>query len=190
MRPQSVLIAHSEQMLGEALAAALAASPEIVLAGVATSAQAVRASGGRLDAVAIEAGFPEACDLAGELRSRGTRVVFVGRHPGDDAWVPTDVPVTALVRSLAPLPLPRADGGRSSSLTRREKQVLDLVARGLAGKQVARHLGISPKTVEQHKTRIFAKLGVSNQTAAVCHILGGLSGDVLLAGLDGAPGRA
>jgi DNA-binding CsgD family transcriptional regulator len=35
------------------------------------------------------------------------------------------------------------------------------------GKQVARHLGISPKTVEQHKTRIFAKLGVPNQAAAV-----------------------
>jgi DNA-binding CsgD family transcriptional regulator len=32
---------------------------------------------------------------------------------------------------------------------------------------VARHLGISPKTVEVHKTRIFAKLGVPNQAAAV-----------------------
>jgi DNA-binding NarL/FixJ family response regulator len=41
------------------------------------------------------------------------------------------------------------------------------VSRGLAGKQVARHLGISPKTVERHKTRIFAKLGVANQAAAV-----------------------
>ncbi|MGH2769195.1 MAG: response regulator transcription factor, partial [Actinomycetota bacterium] len=53
------------------------------------------------------------------------------------------------------------------TLTQREGEVLELVSRGLAGKQVARYLGISPKTVEQHKTRIFAKLGVSNQTAAV-----------------------
>jgi DNA-binding CsgD family transcriptional regulator len=42
-----------------------------------------------------------------------------------------------------------------------------LVSRGLVGKQIARQLGISPKTVERHKTRIFAKLGVANQAAAV-----------------------
>jgi DNA-binding CsgD family transcriptional regulator len=52
-------------------------------------------------------------------------------------------------------------------LTAREEQILRLVSRGLAGKQVARQLGISPKTVERHKTRIFAKLGVANQAAAV-----------------------
>lgn len=59
------------------------------------------------------------------------------------------------------------------SLTGREREILHLVSRGLAGKQVARHLGISPKTVEHHKTRIFAKLGVSNQTAAVTLAMGG-----------------
>ncbi len=37
----------------------------------------------------------------------------------------------------------------------------------MAAKQVARYLHISPKTVEQHKTRIFSKLGVPNQAAAV-----------------------
>jgi DNA-binding NarL/FixJ family response regulator len=41
------------------------------------------------------------------------------------------------------------------------------VARGLAAKQVARQLRISPKTVERHKTRIFTKLRVPNQAAAV-----------------------
>ena len=47
----------------------------------------------------------------------------------------------------------------------------------MSGKQVARHLGISPKTVEHHKTRIFAKLGVPNQTAAVTLAMaGGLAG--------------
>ena len=48
----------------------------------------------------------------------------------------------------------------------REQEILRLVARGRSGKQVARQLGISPKTVERHKTRIFAKLGVPNQAAA------------------------
>lgn len=40
------------------------------------------------------------------------------------------------------------------------------VRRGSAG-QATRHFGISNKTVERHKTRIFAKLGVPNQAAAV-----------------------
>ena len=44
--------------------------------------------------------------------------------------------------------------------------MLRLVAQGLAGKQVAKSLGVSPKTVERHKTRIYAKLGVPNQAAA------------------------
>jgi DNA-binding NarL/FixJ family response regulator len=65
-------------------------------------------------------------------------------------------------------------------LTGRERQILSLVAEGLAGKQVARVLGISPKTVERHKTRIYSKLGVPNQAAAaglaVRHLENGDSG--------------
>ena len=49
--------------------------------------------------------------------------------------------------------------------------MLSLAAQGLSGKQVARVLGISPKTVEHHKTRAFAKLGVPNQAAAVAALM-------------------
>jgi DNA-binding NarL/FixJ family response regulator len=63
--------------------------------------------------------------------------------------------------------------GSPLPLTERQREILALVAQGLAGKQVARHLGISPKTVERHKTRIFARLGVPNQTAAVSLALTG-----------------
>ena len=52
-------------------------------------------------------------------------------------------------------------------LSNREAQVLRLAAKGMAAKQIARSLGISPKTVEQHKTRAFKRLGVPNQVAAV-----------------------
>ena len=45
--------------------------------------------------------------------------------------------------------------------------MLRLAAKGMAGKQIARALGISPKTVEQHKTRAFKRLGVPNQAPAV-----------------------
>ncbi len=42
-----------------------------------------------------------------------------------------------------------------------------MTAEGLTAKEVARRLGISRKTVEQHRGRILIKLGVRNQAAAV-----------------------
>ncbi len=51
-------------------------------------------------------------------------------------------------------------------LTDRERQVLGLVAEGLANKLIARRLGISEKTVKAHLTRIFAELGVTDRTQA------------------------
>jgi DNA-binding NarL/FixJ family response regulator len=52
------------------------------------------------------------------------------------------------------------------SLTPRERDVLALVAEGLANKQVARRLGISEKTVKAHLTRVFAALDVTDRTQA------------------------
>jgi DNA-binding NarL/FixJ family response regulator len=69
----------------------------------------------------------------------------------------------------------RRHGGedrRIAELTDRERDVLGAVADGLSTKAVAHHLGISVKTVESHKTRIFAKLGVRSQAEAVAVALG------------------
>lgn len=52
--------------------------------------------------------------------------------------------------------------GRLAALTAREQEVLREAARGLHAKEIAATLGISPRTVEVHKTRIMAKLGVRN----------------------------
>lgn len=55
-----------------------------------------------------------------------------------------------------------ADREKLASLTEREREVLQLVARGLHAKEIARDLGISPRTVEVHKARIMDKLGARN----------------------------
>lgn len=47
-------------------------------------------------------------------------------------------------------------------LTPRERQILPLVAEGLSSKEIARQLGISPKTVEIHRTNIIRKLDVKS----------------------------
>ena len=51
-------------------------------------------------------------------------------------------------------------------LTERELDVLRLVGRGLANKQVAARLGISEKTVKAHMTNIFQRIGVADRTQA------------------------
>jgi DNA-binding CsgD family transcriptional regulator len=57
-------------------------------------------------------------------------------------------------------------------LTAREAEVLAHVARGLANKQIARVLGMSEKTVRNHLTSVFAKLGVADRTQAALMVAG------------------
>jgi len=51
-------------------------------------------------------------------------------------------------------------------LTTRERQVLELVAAGLANKQIARRMGIAEKTVKSHLTTIFQRIDVNDRTQA------------------------
>lgn len=51
-------------------------------------------------------------------------------------------------------------------LTGRELQVLELIARGLADRQIARALTISLHTVNAHNRAIFRKLGARNRVMA------------------------
>lgn len=54
----------------------------------------------------------------------------------------------------------------SGELTRREVEVLRLVAEGLANKQIARRLGIGERTVKAHLTSIFQRLDVTDRVQA------------------------
>jgi two-component system, NarL family, response regulator LiaR len=60
-------------------------------------------------------------------------------------------------------------GARSphTDLTPRELDVLRAAARGLGNKQIGQELGMSPRTVQTHLTRVFGKLGVASRTEAV-----------------------
>jgi DNA-binding NarL/FixJ family response regulator len=51
-------------------------------------------------------------------------------------------------------------------LTDREREVLALVAKGLANKQIARSLGITERTVKAHLTSVFQRIGVTDRTSA------------------------
>jgi DNA-binding NarL/FixJ family response regulator len=60
---------------------------------------------------------------------------------------------------------------RPAGLSERECEVLALIARGLATKQVARRLEISPKTCDHHIQRLYGKLGVSTRAGATLFAL-------------------
>jgi DNA-binding NarL/FixJ family response regulator len=82
-----------------------------------------------------------------------------------------------LLRTLSeprsPQPQP-VDAGR---LTRREHEVLELIAAGRSNKRIAFELGISEKTVKTHVGHVLAKLGVADRTqAALLAVQSGLVG--------------
>jgi len=60
----------------------------------------------------------------------------------------------------------RAKPAPVSVLSGREKEVLVLVAEGLANKQIARSLGIAERTVKAHLTSVFTQIGVTDRTSA------------------------
>ncbi|MGR3375861.1 response regulator transcription factor [Salipiger abyssi] len=52
-------------------------------------------------------------------------------------------------------------------LTRRERQILKLVSRGLSSKEIAAELGVSPKTVEFHRSNLLRKFHVRSAAQLV-----------------------
>lgn len=63
-------------------------------------------------------------------------------------------------------PEPHASGRHLHSLTSRERQVLSHLSSGLTNREIALKLGLSIKTIKQHKTLLFAKIGVRNRVEA------------------------
>lgn len=93
-------------------------------------------------------------------------LVAAVRAVGEGLWVGAP----GLVQSLIRLTGRRESLGEESliePLTAREKEVIQLMAQGLANKQIALALNISEHTVKFHLSSLYAKLGISSRTEAV-----------------------
>jgi len=66
--------------------------------------------------------------------------------------------------------LPEPPGGVARLLTPRERQIVSYLAAGKPNKVVAIDLGISLRTAEAHRARIFRKLGVRNTLELACRL--------------------
>ena len=86
-------------------------------------------------------------DLIGAIRA-----ALEGRSPGTDAAEVTAVPGVA--------PGPGRTG--ASALTGRQREIVQLVAKGLTAKEIASVLGLSVRTIEFHKYRAMETLGAAN----------------------------
>ena len=64
-------------------------------------------------------------------------------------------------------PVPRADPAAFPELTDREREILELIAQGRSNTDITDRLVLSPKTVRNHVSNIFAKLQVRDRSEAI-----------------------
>lgn len=107
----------------------------------------------------------------------GDEDVYQALQSGAITFLTKDNPDEKLVQTIRTVhtggrPIPQeiarklADRLNQSSLTRREVEVLSLVAQGYRNKEIAHALSISEETVQGHMKHILTKLGVNDRTRA------------------------
>lgn len=159
----------------EALDVALATTPDVVLMdlsmpimdGVASTRALLEAR--PETAVVILTSFTDQVRVADALAAGAVGYLLKDSHPRDLL-----AGIRAAAAGHAPLDPRIARGllpsGRApdpaAGLSHRELQVLRLVTKGMANKQVGRALGISEHTVKVHLGNVFRQIGVGDRTSA------------------------
>jgi ATP/maltotriose-dependent transcriptional regulator MalT len=126
------------------------ARSELALATLEDAADLFRVSGVRSEAAVAR------LELATALRTLGR----------DEEAETAEATATAELAELGAVLPKRADARRSGDvLTRRERDVLRLLAQGRSNDDIATELVLSVRTVESHVASIYAKIGASGRTA-------------------------
>jgi pimeloyl-ACP methyl ester carboxylesterase/DNA-binding CsgD family transcriptional regulator len=87
--------------------------------------------------------------------------------PEEPAWARLREEVRDFLRTPGAASEAAGIGQRLAALTEREHQVLECIARGLDNTEIAAELALSQKTVRNHITRVFDKLGVAHRYQAI-----------------------
>ena len=115
----------------------------------------------RLALAAVQAAAGSPLALASARTARDAFERLGARRDADRA--------AALLRDLGAAGRTAAERGERDELTRREREVLRLLATGLSNAEIADRLIIAPKTAEHHVGRVLAKLGVRSRAEAAAH---------------------
>lgn len=188
-----VLVAGSAPLIRGGLRAALEPYEDLVIAGECTiDMVATAVAGQRSDVLLLNLGGEDATACAAAVRTAhagrgGVRVVALGSAgtvapAGADCILPPSVTpsqlasairmVAAGYRVLGPAgeePVTTAPACEADGLSRRERDVLTLIARGLSNAEIARELTLSEHTVKSHVQNLLAKLDVPNRLHAVIY---------------------
>jgi DNA-binding NarL/FixJ family response regulator len=176
----------------EAVALARSVRPDVVLLGMPASGRdglSVVAELAGAAAVVMLTGADEPETVARVVESGATGYLLHGTYDlgqladavlGAACGLPYASPAatTALVQAIRRRPPPAHEGAAlaAGALSTREREVMSLVAGGLANREVGRCLGLSEKTVKNHLQSIYAKLGVHGRAAALSVWLGAAAG--------------
>jgi len=146
------------------------------LIGGAIAAQGNAELGTRLlaAAAALHEAIGRADQLTASSSGRERAVTTLRTRLGADAFaraweagraLPLDEVVADALNSVAPADSQASPvDSRSTRLTRREREVAALIARGSTNRQIAETLFISERTVDAHVEHILAKLGLGSRT--------------------------
>jgi len=103
-------------------------------------------------------------------RELEARIRAVAR--GEMVLSPSVTPAVFDALRRAPGPANDATATGLGSLTAREREVLNLLARGLSNRDIAEELVITHKTVKNHLSRIYEKISVGSRAEAIALWLG------------------
>ncbi|MDH2414914.1 response regulator transcription factor [Nocardioides sp. CER19] len=180
-RPLRVVVASHREILARGLVAILADHPEAVAVSVGAS---LRGVGPAVDVVLYDLALLDdsgPTPLRELVRASAGRVIGLAesidgphRHVVDEhglaGFLPTDVHAQELFGAIAAVAagrlLPRAveDAG---PLTRREAEIVGLIAQGLSNDEIAAKLVISHNTLKSHIRQAYRRIGVSTRAQAV-----------------------
>jgi len=183
-RPIRVAIVDDHPVVREGTAALLAAEPGLAMVGVAAS---LEGAAPLLDPDVVDVllldirlGADSGLTLLGDRGAPRPAVIVLtaydypqyavaARRMGAAGFVVKTAPIADLVRAIR-----RAAAGEAFScdvdlscaapLTRREREVVRLVADGRSNDEIGAALGITTKTVEGHLRRLFERLGAGSRT--------------------------
>ena len=198
MNPISVLACEAQPIVVEGLEKVLAACDDLVFAGsvrnIGEAFEAVSRIRPDIVLVDLSSGLTSALRLIASLKASSTvsqGVLWVVDLPEIETFRALQMGVRGIVRKTLPVPnllecLRVVGNGQvwmddseqvntffqrkeASRLTPREKQVVNLICRGMKNKQIAENLHITPGTVKVHLMHIFEKTGLKDRLALAVH---------------------
>jgi DNA-binding NarL/FixJ family response regulator len=191
-----VFIVDDHPMVIEGLSAMLRDQPEIELAGFATHAASCLGFfvSQMADVVLMDINLPDksGIELCGLVKSKfpSTQIIALSnfdqlsyvermKEKGASGYLLKNAPLAELMNAIRAVSkgdvwwnyLETFSGGMEGKnvmlLTRREKEVLNLIADGLTNSEIADKLFVSSSTVDSHRKNLLSKLNVKNTAALV-----------------------